>query len=42
MKRDRRFDDDVGRRSLLNVFKLLGDDHQLVQQYRRKMAPLLY
>jgi putative thioredoxin len=42
MKRDRRFDDDAGRRSLLNVFKLLGDDHELVQQYRRKMAPLLY
>ena len=42
MKRDRRFDDDIGRRGLLNVFKLLGDDHELVQQYRRKMAPLLY
>lgn len=42
MKRDRRFDDDIGRRSLLNVFKLLGDDHELVQQFRRKMAPLLY
>ncbi|MEJ2574778.1 MAG: thioredoxin [Gammaproteobacteria bacterium] len=42
MKRDRRFDSDIGRRSLLNVFKLLGDDHELVQQYRRKMAPLLY
>jgi putative thioredoxin len=42
MKRDRRFDDDIGRRSLLNVFKLLGDDHELVQQYRRKMAHLLY
>ena len=42
MKRDRRFEDDIGRRSLLNVFKLLGDDDDLVQQYRRKMAPLLY
>jgi putative thioredoxin len=42
MKRDRRFEDDVGRRSLLNVFTLLGDDHQLVQQYRRKMTALLY
>ena len=42
MKRDRRFDDDVGRRSLLNVFTLLGDEHELVQQYRRKMASLLY
>ena len=42
MKRDRRFDDDLGRRSLLNVFTLLGDEHELVQQYRRKMASLLY
>jgi len=42
MKRDRRFDDDVGRRSLLNVFTLLGDEHELVKQYRRKMASLLY
>jgi putative thioredoxin len=42
MKRDRRFENDIGRRSLLNVFKLLGDDNELVQQYRRKMAPLLY
>ena len=42
MKRDRRFENDIGRRSLLNVFKLLGDDDDLVQQYRRKMAPLLY
>lgn len=42
MKRDRRYEDDIGRRSLLNVFKLLGDDHELVKEYRRKMAPLLY
>jgi len=42
MKRDRRFNDDIGRRSLLAVFEILGDDHQLVQQYRRKMAPLLH
>lgn len=42
MQRDRRFDDDIGRRSLLQVFKLLGDDHELVQYYRRRMASLLY
>lgn len=42
MKRDRRFENDIGRRSLLNVFKLLGADNELVKQYRRKMAPLLY
>ena len=42
MKRDRRFNDDIGRRGLLAVFEILGDDHELVQQYRRKMAPLLH
>lgn len=42
MKRDRRFKDDIGRRGLLAVFEIMGDDHELVQQYRRKMAPLLY
>ena len=42
MKRDRRFQEDIGRRSLLSVFGLLGKEHDLVQQYRRKMAPLLY
>ena len=42
MKQDRRFNNDIGRRSLLGVFELLGNDHELTQQYRRKMAPLLY
>ena len=42
MKRDRRFKEDIGRRSLLDVFELLGDDHELVHQYRRMMAKLLY
>lgn len=42
MKRDRRFNDDIGRRGLLAVFQIVGDDHELAQKYRRKMAPLLY
>jgi len=42
MQQDRQFDDDAGRRGLLAVFEILGADHPLVQQYRRKMAPLLY
>lgn len=42
MKRDRHFENDIGRRSLLAAFELLGADHALVQQYRRKMAPLLH
>lgn len=42
MKRDRRYGDDAGKRGLIALFEILGSDHALVQQYRRKMAPLLY
>ncbi len=42
MSRDRQFQDELGRRSLLAVFTRLGDDHPLVHQYRRKMATLMY
>jgi len=41
MKKDRGFGDDAGRRELLKVFELLGDDPR-VGQYRRRMASLLY
>jgi len=41
MQKDRGFGDDAGRRGLLKVFELLGDD-PLVGQYRRRMASLLY
>jgi putative thioredoxin len=42
MKRDRRFNDDIGKHSLLKVFDILGDENELVHHYRRKMASLLY
>lgn len=42
MKRDRRYGDDAGKRGLIALFDILGSDHSLVQQYRRKMARLLY
>jgi putative thioredoxin len=42
MKRDRHYGDDAGKRGLIALFDILGSDHPLVQQYRRKMAPLLY
>jgi putative thioredoxin len=42
MRRDRKFGDDAGRRSLLRVFDVLGPDHELVGAYRRKMASLLH
>jgi putative thioredoxin len=41
MQADRSFGDDAGRRGLVKVFELLGDDPR-VGQYRRRMASLLY
>jgi putative thioredoxin len=41
MRKDRSFEDDAGRQTLLKVFELLGDDPR-VNQYRRRMASLLY
>ena len=34
---DRKYNDDAGRRAMLSIFALLGDDHELTGQYRRKM-----
>jgi putative thioredoxin len=42
MKRNRKFEDDLGRRGILAVFDILGNEGELVNQYRRKMAALLY
>jgi putative thioredoxin len=42
MRRDRAFGDDAARRALLLVFDVLGDTHELVTAYRRKMANLLH
>jgi putative thioredoxin len=41
MRKDRSFGDDAGRRALLKVFEMLGDDPR-VHQYRRRMAALLH
>jgi putative thioredoxin len=38
--RDRGFEDDVGRKTMLNLFTLLGSD-PLVSEYRRKLASAL-
>jgi putative thioredoxin len=42
MQRDRKFEDDLGRRSLLQAFTLLGEDDDRVKQARRQMAGLLH
>ena len=41
VRRDRKFKDDIGRRTLLDVFNLLGGQGELVSAYRRKLASLL-
>jgi putative thioredoxin len=42
MRRDRRYGDDLARRSLLAAFDVLGDGHDLVAAARRRMANLLH
>ena len=42
VRRDRKFGDDAGRRTMLEMFDLLGADHDLVSKYRRMLAAALY
>jgi putative thioredoxin len=41
LKRDRSFGDDLGRRSLIDAFRVI-EDEDLVGRYRRRMASLLF
>ncbi len=41
LKRDRKFGEDLGRKSLIEAFRLI-DDEDLVGQYRRRMSSLLF
>jgi putative thioredoxin len=41
VRRDRGFGDDIGRKTLLSVFDLLGSG-ELVSRYRRRLSSLLY
>lgn len=42
VKRDRQFKDDVGRKTMIEVFTLLGQDDELVAEYRRRLASAMY
>lgn len=42
MKRDRTFGDDAGRKGLLQLFEMLGNEHPAVQTYRRRMFSLMH
>ena len=39
---DRRFNDDAGRKGMISAFDMIGDDHELVTQYRRSLARTLH
>jgi putative thioredoxin len=41
LKADRQFQDDLGRRALLEAFRIIPDE-DLVGEYRRKMASVLF
>jgi putative thioredoxin len=42
VRRDPHFDDDAGRKAMLDVFTLLGDDHPLTDRFRSELAKALY
>ncbi|WP_353572041.1 thioredoxin [Candidatus Albibeggiatoa sp. nov. BB20] len=42
MKRNRKFEQDAGRKGLVSVFAILGNQNELVKRYRSKMSSLLY
>lgn len=42
MRADRQYGDDAARKSLLEIFDMLGRDDPLTIQYRKRMASLLY
>jgi putative thioredoxin len=42
VRRDRRFHDDIARRTLLHLFNVLGDRHELTQKHRRALEMALF
>jgi len=42
MRSDRGFEDDAGRKGLLELFDMLGGEHPSVQKYRRKLFTMLH
>ena len=41
-RRDRKFRDDIGRHGLLAIFNILGDDNDLVRDYRGLLQAALH
>ena len=42
VRRDRSFRDDIARKTMLQVFSLLGNEGDLVSEYRRRLASAMY
>jgi thioredoxin-like negative regulator of GroEL len=42
VRRDRKFEDDIARKTMLQVFGLLGPTHELTGEYRRRLASTMY
>jgi putative thioredoxin len=42
VRRDRSFGDDIGRKTMLQVFGVLGNEDELVSEYRRRLASAMY
>ncbi len=42
IRQDRSYDEDGGRRAVIAIFRLLGDEHPLTQKYRRAFSSALY
>ncbi len=42
LQHDRQYNDDAGRKALLAVFELLGNEHELTGRYRRRMFTALH
>ncbi len=42
LQRDPKFEDEAGRKGLIAIFEILGNEHPLVMTYRRRMFSLLH
>ena len=42
VSQDRKYRDDGARKAMLIIFDLLGDEHPLTQEYRKKLTAILY